>query len=101
MAECKSEDQWAKGHSALYRKYLLAKSERFPPRDSPLTRSEWFVIHHKSLWAPFIQKEVKLISVKEDLVVSRVLFPSCEGRPAGVLGAVVSLRGTVPLLVKS
>ncbi|MQL86738.1 hypothetical protein Taro_019273 [Colocasia esculenta] len=40
-------------------------------------------------------------SVKEDLVVSRVLFPSCEGRPAGVLGVVVSLRGTVPLLVKS
>ncbi|MQL84360.1 hypothetical protein Taro_016860 [Colocasia esculenta] len=44
---------------------------------------------------------VVLFSVKEDLVVSRVLFPSCEGRPAGVLGAVVSLRGTVPLLVKS
>ncbi|MQL96922.1 hypothetical protein Taro_029607 [Colocasia esculenta] len=33
--------------------------------------------------------------------VSRVLFPSVEGRPAGVLGAIVSLRGTVPLLVKS
>ncbi|MQM08272.1 hypothetical protein Taro_041125 [Colocasia esculenta] len=34
-------------------------------------------------------------SVKEDLVVSRGLFPSCEGRPAGVLGVVVSLRETV------
>ncbi|MQM08163.1 hypothetical protein Taro_041017 [Colocasia esculenta] len=56
MAKCKSEDQWAKGHSALYRKYLLAKSDRFPPRDSPLTLSEWSVIHHKSLWAPFHSK---------------------------------------------
>ncbi|MQL89853.1 hypothetical protein Taro_022433 [Colocasia esculenta] len=61
MAECKSEDQWAKGHKALYRKFLLAKSDRFPPRDHPLTLSEWFVIHHKTTWAPFIQKEVKLI----------------------------------------
>ncbi|MQL76362.1 hypothetical protein Taro_008752 [Colocasia esculenta] len=61
MAECKSKDQWAKGHKALYRKFILEKSARFPPRDSPLTLSEWFVIHHKSIWAPFIQKEVKLI----------------------------------------
>ncbi|MQL83553.1 hypothetical protein Taro_016044 [Colocasia esculenta] len=61
MDECKSEDQWAKGHKALYRKFLLAKSDRFPPRDHPLTLSEWFVIHHKSTWSSFIQKEVKLI----------------------------------------
>ncbi|MQM11561.1 hypothetical protein Taro_044469 [Colocasia esculenta] len=48
MAESKTEDQWSRGHQSLYRKYLLAKSDRFPPRDHPLTLSEWFVIHHKN-----------------------------------------------------
>ncbi|MQM00338.1 hypothetical protein Taro_033071 [Colocasia esculenta] len=61
MAKSKIEDQWAKGHKSLYRKFLLAKSDRFPPRVHSLTLSEWFEIHHQNTWAPYIQKEIKLI----------------------------------------
>ncbi|MQM19052.1 hypothetical protein Taro_052052 [Colocasia esculenta] len=38
----------------------VLKSARFPPRDHSLTLSEWFQIHHKNCWAPFIQKEIKM-----------------------------------------
>ncbi|MQL91034.1 hypothetical protein Taro_023639 [Colocasia esculenta] len=55
-----TEEQWARGHKELYHKFLLAKSARFPPRDHSLTLSEWFQIHHKNCWAPFIQKEIKM-----------------------------------------
>ncbi|MQM22795.1 hypothetical protein Taro_055853 [Colocasia esculenta] len=61
MAESKTEDQWAQGHQSLYKKYVLARSDRFPPSDHQLTLSEWFVIHHRNTWGPFIQKEIKLI----------------------------------------
>ncbi|MQM18090.1 hypothetical protein Taro_051075, partial [Colocasia esculenta] len=33
---------------------------RFPPRDHSLTLSEWFRMYHQELWAPFIQKEIKM-----------------------------------------
>ncbi|MQM11144.1 hypothetical protein Taro_044047 [Colocasia esculenta] len=56
----KTEEQWARGHRELYKKFVLAKSARFPPRDHSLTLSEWFQIHHKHCWAPFIQKEIKM-----------------------------------------
>ncbi|MQM09746.1 hypothetical protein Taro_042624 [Colocasia esculenta] len=40
---------------------MSLRSARFPPRDHSLTLSEWFLIHHKDIWAPFIQKEIKMI----------------------------------------
>ncbi|MQL84393.1 hypothetical protein Taro_016894 [Colocasia esculenta] len=61
MTEAKNEDQWARGHQSLYMQFISARSARFPPRDHPLTLFEWFVIHHKNTWGPFIQKEIKLI----------------------------------------
>ncbi|MQM13966.1 hypothetical protein Taro_046893, partial [Colocasia esculenta] len=61
MTKAKSEKQWARGHQSLYRQFISASSARFPPRDHPLPLSEWFVIHHKNTWGPFIQKEIKLI----------------------------------------
>ncbi|MQL97827.1 hypothetical protein Taro_030528 [Colocasia esculenta] len=54
IAHSKTEEQWARGHRELYKKFLLAKSARFPPRDHSLTLLEWFQIHHKNCWAPFI-----------------------------------------------
>ncbi|MQM10909.1 hypothetical protein Taro_043810 [Colocasia esculenta] len=38
-----------------------SSSARFPPRDHSLTLSEWFQIHHKEIWDPFIQKEIKMV----------------------------------------
>ncbi|MQL99047.1 hypothetical protein Taro_031763 [Colocasia esculenta] len=61
IAESETEDQWARGHQSLYRQFVLAKSDRFPPSDHPLTLSEWFFIHHRSTRGPFIQREIKLI----------------------------------------
>ncbi|MQL71932.1 hypothetical protein Taro_004266 [Colocasia esculenta] len=60
IAHSKTEEQWARGHIELYKKFVLAKSARFPLRDHSLTLSEWFQIHHKNCWAPFIQKEIKM-----------------------------------------
>ncbi|MQM09885.1 hypothetical protein Taro_042766 [Colocasia esculenta] len=61
MAEAKTEEQWARGHKILYNKFLNARSAKFPPRDHSLTLSEWFQILHKDTWAPFVQKEIKMI----------------------------------------
>ncbi|MQL72024.1 hypothetical protein Taro_004356 [Colocasia esculenta] len=60
-AESQTEEKWGRSNKALHNKFLLAKSARFPPKDHTLTLSEWFLIHHKDSWAPFIQKEIKLI----------------------------------------
>ncbi|MQM20637.1 hypothetical protein Taro_053661 [Colocasia esculenta] len=92
MAECKSKDQWAKGHKALYRKFILAKSDRFPPRDSPLTLSEWFFIHHKSTWAPLIQKEVKLIRYFQLFNDYRYVHKLPEVQLGQFQGAIASLK---------
>ncbi|MQM16777.1 hypothetical protein Taro_049738 [Colocasia esculenta] len=67
MTEAKNEDQWARGHQSLYRKFISASSARFPPRDHPLTLSEWFVIHHKNTWGLFVHKEIKLIRYLHNL----------------------------------
>ncbi|MQL68752.1 hypothetical protein Taro_001053 [Colocasia esculenta] len=61
LAHSKSEEQWGKGHKDLLKKFTLARSARFPPRDHFLTLSEWFRMYHKELWAPFIQSEIKMI----------------------------------------
>ncbi|MQM00002.1 hypothetical protein Taro_032733 [Colocasia esculenta] len=61
LAHSKSVEQWGKGHKDLLKKFILAKSARFPPRDHSLTLSEWFRMHHQELWAPYIQKEIKMI----------------------------------------
>ncbi|MQM04136.1 hypothetical protein Taro_036930 [Colocasia esculenta] len=61
LAHSKSEEQWGKGHKDLLKKFTLARSARFPPRDHSLTLSEWFRMYHKELWAPFIQSEIKMI----------------------------------------
>ncbi|MQL98455.1 hypothetical protein Taro_031162 [Colocasia esculenta] len=60
IGHSKTEEQWARGHRELYKIFVLAKSARFPPRDHSLTLLEWFQIHHKHCWAPFIQKEIKM-----------------------------------------
>ncbi|MQM16530.1 hypothetical protein Taro_049487 [Colocasia esculenta] len=60
-AHSKSEEQWGKGHKDLLKKFTLAKSARFPPRDHSLTLSEWFRMYHQELWAPYIQSEIKMI----------------------------------------
>ncbi|MQM12040.1 hypothetical protein Taro_044951 [Colocasia esculenta] len=60
LAECKTEDQWVKGHKTLYSKYLLARSDSTSRQDHPLTLSEWFTIHHQALWGPFILKEIRI-----------------------------------------
>ncbi|MQL89703.1 hypothetical protein Taro_022283 [Colocasia esculenta] len=60
-AHSKIEEQWGKGHKDLFERYILAKSTRFPLRDHSLTLSEWFRIYHRELWAPFIQKEIKMV----------------------------------------
>ncbi|MQL79049.1 hypothetical protein Taro_011491 [Colocasia esculenta] len=61
LAHSKSEEQWGKGHKDLLKKFTLAKSARFPPRDHSLTLSEWFRMYHQELWAPYIQSEIKMI----------------------------------------
>ncbi|MQL96018.1 hypothetical protein Taro_028692 [Colocasia esculenta] len=55
--ESKTEDQWAKANKALYRKFEVARINIFPPKDHPLTLSEWFVYQHRDSWGPFIQKK--------------------------------------------
>ncbi|MQL92734.1 hypothetical protein Taro_025368 [Colocasia esculenta] len=60
-AESKTEDQWARANKSLYRKFEVASSNIFPPKDHPLTLSEWFVCQHRNSWDPFIQKEIKFI----------------------------------------
>ncbi|MQL71214.1 hypothetical protein Taro_003533 [Colocasia esculenta] len=45
--ESKTEDQWAKANKALYRKFEVARSNIFPPKDHPLTLLEWFVCQHR------------------------------------------------------
>ncbi|MQM14135.1 hypothetical protein Taro_047065 [Colocasia esculenta] len=60
-AQSFSEEEWARSNKVLYNKFLSARSEVFPPRDHSLTLSEWFLLHHSNIWAPFIQKEIKLI----------------------------------------
>ncbi|MQM04825.1 hypothetical protein Taro_037630 [Colocasia esculenta] len=61
LAHSKTEEQWGKGHKDLLKKFILAKSARFPPRDHSLTLSEWFRMYHQELWAPFIQKEINMV----------------------------------------
>ncbi|MQM22265.1 hypothetical protein Taro_055315 [Colocasia esculenta] len=61
LAHSKTEEQRSKGHKDLFKKFVLAKSARFPPRDHSLTLLEWFRIYHRELWAPYIQKEIKMI----------------------------------------
>ncbi|MQL89251.1 hypothetical protein Taro_021823 [Colocasia esculenta] len=60
LAECKIEDQWAKGYKSLYSKYLLARLDSTSRQDHPLTLSEWFVFHHQALWGPVILKEIRI-----------------------------------------
>ncbi|MQL89637.1 hypothetical protein Taro_022214 [Colocasia esculenta] len=59
--ESQTEEQWARSNKVIYNKFLLARSVRFPPKEYSLTLSEWFLIHHKDSWGPFIQKEIKMI----------------------------------------
>ncbi|MQM07217.1 hypothetical protein Taro_040057 [Colocasia esculenta] len=60
LAECKSEDQWAKGYKTLYTKYLQARDDSISSRDYPLSLSEWFVSHHQTVWGQFILKEIRI-----------------------------------------
>ncbi|MQL83677.1 hypothetical protein Taro_016156 [Colocasia esculenta] len=60
-AQSLSEEEWARSNKVLYNKFLSARSEVFPPKDHSLTLSEWFLLHHNNSWAPFIQKEIKMI----------------------------------------
>ncbi|MQL88575.1 hypothetical protein Taro_021143 [Colocasia esculenta] len=59
--ESKTEDQWARANKTLNRKFEIARSNIFPPKDHPLTLLEWFVCQHRDSWGPFIQKEIKFI----------------------------------------
>ncbi|MQM00347.1 hypothetical protein Taro_033079 [Colocasia esculenta] len=61
IAESKTEDHWARANKALYKKLEVARINIFPPKDHPLTLSEWFVCQHRDTWGPFIQKENKFI----------------------------------------
>ncbi|MQL85652.1 hypothetical protein Taro_018175 [Colocasia esculenta] len=61
MTEAKTEEQWARSNKDLYSQFRRAQAARFPPREAPLPLSEWFQIHHKNLFGPFIQKEIKFI----------------------------------------
>ncbi|MQL97027.1 hypothetical protein Taro_029710 [Colocasia esculenta] len=60
-AQSLSEEEWARSNKVLCNKFLSARCEVFPPRDHSLTLSEWFLLHHNNSWAPFIQKEIKMI----------------------------------------
>ncbi|MQM12253.1 hypothetical protein Taro_045169 [Colocasia esculenta] len=61
MTEAKTEEQWARSNRDLYSQFPRVQSTRYPPREAPLPLSEWFQIHHKNLFGPFIQKEIKFI----------------------------------------
>ncbi|MQM09716.1 hypothetical protein Taro_042593 [Colocasia esculenta] len=61
MTEAKTEEQWAQSDRDLYNHFCRTQAARYPPREAHLSLSEWFQIHHKSLFGPFIQKEIKFI----------------------------------------
>ncbi|MQL68427.1 hypothetical protein Taro_000706 [Colocasia esculenta] len=61
MTEAKTEEQWARSNKDLYSQFRRVQAARYPPREAPLPLSEWFQIHHKNLFGPFIQKEIKFI----------------------------------------
>ncbi|MQL88760.1 hypothetical protein Taro_021327 [Colocasia esculenta] len=61
MTEAKTEEQWARSNKDLYSQFRRVQVARYPPRESPLPLSEWFQIHHKNRFGPFIQKEIKFI----------------------------------------
>ncbi|MQL94590.1 hypothetical protein Taro_027248 [Colocasia esculenta] len=61
MTEAKTEEQWARSNKDLYSQFCRVQAARYPPRKAPLPLSEWFQIHHKHLFGPFIQKEIKFI----------------------------------------
>ncbi|MQM06827.1 hypothetical protein Taro_039656 [Colocasia esculenta] len=61
MTEAKTEEQWARSNRDLYNQFRRIQAARYPPREAPLRLSEWFQIHHKNLFGPFIQKEIKFI----------------------------------------
>ncbi|MQM01909.1 hypothetical protein Taro_034674 [Colocasia esculenta] len=61
MTEPKTEEQWARSNKDLYSQLRRVQAARYPPREAPLPLSEWFQIHHKNLFGPFIQKEIKFI----------------------------------------
>ncbi|MQM13448.1 hypothetical protein Taro_046373 [Colocasia esculenta] len=61
MTEAKTEEQWARSNKELYSQFRRVQAARYPPREAPLPLSEWFQIHHRNLFSPFIQKEIKFI----------------------------------------
>ncbi|MQM23400.1 hypothetical protein Taro_056464, partial [Colocasia esculenta] len=61
MTEAKNDEQWARSNKDLYSQFRQVQVARYPPREAPLPLSEWFQIHHKNLFGPFIQKEIKFI----------------------------------------
>ncbi|MQM06920.1 hypothetical protein Taro_039752 [Colocasia esculenta] len=61
MTEAKTEEHWARSNKDLYSQFRRVQAARYPPREAPLPLSEWFQIHHKHLFGPFIQKEIKFI----------------------------------------
>ncbi|MQL96594.1 hypothetical protein Taro_029281 [Colocasia esculenta] len=61
VTEAKIEEQWAQINSALYSQFKRVQAARYAPREAPLPLYEWFQIHHKNLFGPFIQKEIKFI----------------------------------------
>ncbi|MQL94503.1 hypothetical protein Taro_027158 [Colocasia esculenta] len=61
MTEAKPEEQWARSNRDLYGQFRRVQAARYPPREAPLPLSEWFQIHHKNLFGPFNQKEIKFI----------------------------------------
>ncbi|MQM15808.1 hypothetical protein Taro_048760 [Colocasia esculenta] len=61
MTEAKTEEQWARSNKDLYSQFRRVQAARYPPREAPLPLSEWFQIHHKHLFGPFIQNEIKFI----------------------------------------
>ncbi|MQL87915.1 hypothetical protein Taro_020463 [Colocasia esculenta] len=61
MTEAKTKEQWARSNKDLYSQFSRVQVARYPPREAPLPLSEWFQIHLKNLFGPFIQKEIKFI----------------------------------------
>ncbi|MQM04098.1 hypothetical protein Taro_036892 [Colocasia esculenta] len=61
MTEAKTEEQWARSNKDMYSQFRQVQAARYPPREAPLPIFEWFQIHHKNLFGPFIQKEIKFI----------------------------------------
>ncbi|MQL85281.1 hypothetical protein Taro_017797 [Colocasia esculenta] len=61
MTEAKTEEQWARSNKDLYSQFRRVQAARYPPRETPLPLSEWFQIHLRNLFGPFIQKKIKFI----------------------------------------